>query len=140
MKQIFTEDKLELAKKMIVYDFKRNKFSSIFELLKDDIKRLVDLGLPYKMILMNINDELNSDIKYNTFLKWIQKNIKQKNQNSNNLKRNIKKDEVKKEALKKDIDDNTKKENKKNDKLEIPWWEKEIERASKGMKEAALRL
>jgi len=139
MKQIFTEDKLELAKKMIVYDFKRNKFSSIFELLKDDIKRLVDLGLPYKMILMNINDELNSDIKYNTFLKWTQKNIKQKNQNSNNLKINTKKEELKKEALKKDIN-NPKKENKKNDKLEKPWWEKEIERASEGMKEAALRL
>ena len=94
MKQIFTEDKLELAKKMIVYDFKRNKFSSIFELLKDDIKKLIDLGLPYKMILMHLNNELESNIKYDTFLKWIQKNIKQKNQSSNTLRKNTQKQKV----------------------------------------------
>jgi len=143
MKQIFTEDKLELAKKMIVYDFKRNKFSSIFELLKDDIKKLIDLGLPYKMILMHLNNELESNIKYDTFLKWIQKNIKQKNQNSNtsipNRDTKEQKVELKKEETKK-IEEN----NDKDEEVDDEDWKSvifpQIEEACEGMKKANLRI
>ena len=142
MKQIFTEDKLELAKKMIVYDFKRNKFSSIFELLKDDIKRLVDLGLPYKMILMHINDELDSNIKYDTFLKWIQKNIKQKNQSSNTLRKNTQKqkEEIKKERVKKDNDNPKDKDEEADDEDWKSVIFPQIEEACEGMKKANLRI
>jgi len=143
MSQIFSDDKLELAKKMVVYDFKRNKFSAIFELLKNDIQKLIELGLPYKMILMHINNELNSNIKYDTFLKWINKHIKQKNQNSNNtLKKNTQKqkDEIKKEEVKKD-NDNSK---DKDEEIDEEDWKSiifpQIEKACEGMKKANLRI
>ena len=148
MKQIFTEDKLELAKKMIVYDFKRNKFSSIFELLKDDIKKLIDLGLPYKMILMHLNNELDSNIKYDTFLKWIQKNIKQKNQNSNTSISNIdtkkQKVELKKEETKRVKENNNENLKNKDEEVDDEDWKSvifpQIEAACEGMKKANLKI
>ena len=137
MEQIFDKEKIQLARSMLINSpFKRNKFSSIFDLFKDDILKLISLRMPYKAILVNLSDELNSDINYDTFLKWIQKNIKQKNQNSNNTLRN---NSQIREAPKPPKQSNTN-SNKEEDKDNRPWWEKEIERASKAMKEAALRL
>jgi len=141
MEQIFDKEKIQLARSMLINSpFKRNKFSSIFDLFKDDILKLISLGMPYKAILINLNNELNSNINYDTFLKWIQKNIKQKNQSSNILRNNsqFKKEEVKKEVKQEPKQsDTTFTTSKKEDGK--PWWEERLEELSKGMEEAGVR-
>ena len=148
MEQIFDKEKIQLAKSMLINSpFKRNKFSSIFDLFKDDILKLISLRMPYKAILVNLSDELNSDINYDTFLKWIQKNIKQKNQSSNNtLRKNTQKqkDEIKKEETtdktdKDKIKVHTNTTPKKEEDDDKPWWKKRVEELSEGMKKAGVR-
>jgi len=143
MEQIFDKEKIQLARSMLINSpFKRNKFSSIFDLFKDDILKLISLGMPYKAILINLNNELNSNINYDTFLKWIQKNIKQKNQSSNILRNNFqtKKEEIEKKSKQKSINTTS---TKKEDDVDEEDWKSvifpQIEEACEGMKKAGVR-
>ena len=145
MKISFNEDMIIAAKRMLALNHKRNKYKNVFDLLKDDIFKLVEIGLNYNSILELINNELQVNIKYHTFFAWIQKNIKQKNQNSNNTLRNnsqIKKVELKKETKKvKENNDNPK---NKDEEVDEEDWKSvifpQIEKACEGMKKANLRI
>jgi len=123
----FDEKKILFVKKLLISNPNRGVYSDVFNLFKDEIKELIDFGLKYKSILSLLEKELDYSLNYKTFISWVNKNIKQKNQSSNNTLRNN--FQIKREAPKPLKQSNNR-----------PWWEKEIERASKAMKEAALRL
>ena len=44
---------------------------AILKMTDDVITDMLALGIPKKSILTHINDELNTDIKYSTFLKYV---------------------------------------------------------------------
>ena len=142
----FDEKKILFAKKLLISNPNRGVYSDVFNLFKDEIKKLIDFGLKYKSILSLLEKDLDCSLNYKTFISWINKNIKQKNQNSNNLKINTKKDEVKKDINnpKKEISkqNNTTSTTPNTPKKEDdgkPWWEKRLEELSKGMEEAGIR-
>jgi len=47
---------------------------AILKLVDSVISDMLALGIPKKSILTHINDELNTDIKYSTFLKYVNNN------------------------------------------------------------------
>ena len=44
---------------------------AILKMVDDIITDMLSLGIPKKSILTHINDELSTDIKYSTFLKYV---------------------------------------------------------------------
>jgi len=46
---------------------------AILKIVDNVISDMLALGIPKKSILTHINDELNTDIKYSTFLKYVNK-------------------------------------------------------------------
>jgi len=128
MNILLNENKKQQAIKFI--SLNSRNWGYIFELFKDEIFEMIELKVPKTIIVRYLSSELNADIKYTTFDSWLRK---KKNQSSNTSKKDIQKqaNEVKKETLR---------QNNSTSKEDRPWWEKEIERASKAMKEAALRL
>ena len=44
---------------------------AILKMVDDVVMDMLALGIPKKSILTHINDELNADIKYSTFLKYV---------------------------------------------------------------------
>jgi len=125
----FDSKKVETAKKILALDLKRGVYNSIFGLFKNEINKMIDLGLSYKTILKLLNKELDYDLNYKTFFAWLNKNIKQ-NQNSN----------INTSQLKNKINEVKKEEIKNNNKEDDPWWEKQIREAAEGMKKANLRV
>jgi len=133
------KDKVIEAKKILIFKNKK-VFSTIFNLFEDDIKRMLSSGYSRSLIIDILSKELETDIKYITFIKWFDKNIKQKNQNSNTLRNNsqVKKGKIKKEVKQEPKQNNNTTSTKKEDNK--PWWEERLEVLAKGMEEAALRL
>jgi len=136
----FDEKKILFAKKLLISNQNRGVYNDVFNLFRDEIKELVDFGLKYKSILSLLEKELDYSFNYKTFMSWINRSIKQKNQNSNTLRNNsqFKKEEVKKE-VKQELkqSDTTFTTSKKEDGK--PWWEERLEELSKGMEEAGVR-
>ena len=125
----FDEKKILFAKKLLISNPNRGVYSDVFNLFKDEIKELIDFGLKYKSILSLLEKELDCSLNYKTFISWVNKNIKQKNQSSNTLRSNS---QTKKETPKQN--NTTSKEDDK------PWWEKRLEELAKGMEKANLRI
>ena len=46
---------------------------ALLKMVDNVISDMLALGIPKKSILTHINDELNTDIKYSTFLKYVNK-------------------------------------------------------------------
>jgi len=137
----FDEKKILFAKKLLISNPNRGVYSDVFNLFKDDIKELIDFGLKYKSILSLLEKELDCSLNYKTFISWVNKNIKQKNQSSNNALRNnsqTKKEEVKQE-LKQNNTTSTATTSNENEDDDKPWWKKRVEELSEGMKKAGVR-
>ena len=136
----FDEKKILFAKKLLISNPNRGVYNDVFNLFRDEIKKLIDLSLKYKSILSLLEKELDYSLNYKTFISWINRSIKQKNQSSNTLRNNsqIKKEEVKKEVKQEPKqNDTTFTTSKKED--DKPWWEERLEELSKGMEEAGIR-
>jgi len=134
----FDEKKILFAKKLLISNPNRGVYNDIFNLFRDEIKRLIDFGLKYKSILSLLEKELDYSLNYKTFMSWINRSIKQKNKNSNTLRNNsqVKKGKIKKE-VKQEPGRNTKKEDEDENE---PWWEKRLRESLEGMKKADLRI
>ena len=130
MNILLDENKKQKAIKFI--SLNSRNWSYIFELFKDEIFEMIELKVPKTVIVKYLSNELNTNIKYTTFDSWLRK---RKNQSSNNTLRNN--SQIREAPKPKQSNTNS---NQEEDKDNRPWWEKEIERASKGMKKAALRL
>jgi len=131
MEWIDEKKKIKIKK---IFSYKGKVYSIVFSMLENEIREMLKDGYSKTIIVKILNEELETNINYFTFIKWFDKNIKQKSQNSNNTLKNN--SQVKREVSKQN--NNTTSNQEKEDNR--PWWEKEIERASKGMKKAALRL
>jgi len=133
------EDKKLMAIKFISLNSKN--WSYIFELFKNEIFEMIELKIPKTIIVKFLSEELNTEIKYTTFVSWLKKT---KSNNLSNLRKNSQKEEVKevkKEQLKVQKQDTSISSinftsTKEDDK---PWWKKRVEELSKGMKEAAIK-
>jgi len=142
----FDEKKILFAKKLLISNPNRGVYSDVFNLFKDEIKELIDFGLKYKSILSLLEKELDCSLNYKTFISWVNKNIKQKNQNSNNTLRNnsqIKRKEVKKEETKR-VKENNENVKNKDEEVDDEDWKSvifpQIEAACEGMRKANLRI
>jgi len=137
----FDEKKILFAKKLLISNPNRGVYNDIFNLFRDEIKRLIDFGLKYKSILSLLEKELDYSLNYKTFMSWINRSIKQKNQNSEGLKNNsqTEKKEIKKEVKQEPGQNATKKEDE-DEKDDEPWWEKRLRESLEGMKKADLRI
>ena len=128
------ENKLLEAKKILAFKNKKI-FSTIFNLFEEDIKKMLTLGYSRSLIVDILSKELETNIKYITFIKWFDKNIKQKNQSSNTLKNNS---QIKKHLNKQNNTASTTSNTPKEDDGK-PWWKRRVEELSRGMKEAGVR-
>jgi len=54
----------------------KNRYAIVFNILKEDIKRLKEIGLSYKAIADLLNKQLNTEIKTSTLANWYQRNCK----------------------------------------------------------------
>ena len=88
----FSQEKINLAKELLKNKSKR--YSYVFNLFKDEIKELSDLGIGYKAILEILTRKLDTEIKYITFISWINKNLK-----NNSKSKKIEKKEKKEHKL-----------------------------------------
>ena len=138
MEILLNEEKVQKAIKFV--SLNNRNWSYIFELFKDEIFEMIELKVPKTVIVKFLSRELNSDIKYTTFISWLKK---QKIQDSN---LQIKKDVLKKEIIqevKKDTDILKNEEKSRKNKKSKSWQEvifPQIEEACEGMKKANLRL
>ena len=138
--------KFYLQKKLLISNPNRGVYSDVFNLFKDEIKELIDFGLKYKSILSLLEKELDCSLNYKTFISWVNKNIKQKNQSSNNtLRKNTKKQkvELKKEETKR-VKENNENVKNKDEEVDDEDWKSvifpQIEVACEGMRKANLRI
>lgn len=54
----------------------KNKYAIVFNVLKEDIKKLKEVGLSYNAITDLLNKQLNTEIKVSTLANWYQRNCK----------------------------------------------------------------
>ena len=125
MKWIDEKKKIKI-KKVLSYEGK--VYSVIFSMLEREIREMLRDGYSKTIIVKILNEELEANINYFTFIKWFDKNIKQKNQSFNTLRNNSQIKEVVKQEPKQKKDENDK-----------HWWKKRVEELSKGMKEASIK-
>ena len=140
MEWIDEKKKMKIKKTL---SYKGKVYSIVFSMLEDEIRKMLKDGYSKTIIVKILNEELETNINYFTFIKWFDKNIKQKNQNSNtsipNRDTKEQKVELKKEETKK-IEEN----NDKDEEVDDEDWKSvifpQIEEACEGMKKANLRI
>jgi len=134
MEILLNEEKVQKAIKFV--SLNNRNWSYIFELFKDEIFEMIELKVPKTVIVKFLSRELNSDIKYTTFVSWLRKQkIKDFNLPNNS--------QISKDVFKKDTDILKNEEKSRKNKKSKSWQEvifPQIEEACEGMKKANLRL
>ena len=99
---MFDEEKLNLAKQMFKSAKKSNKkYTIVFNVLKDDLFRLKEIGMSYQSIADLLSKELKTDIKIPTLATWFRRN---KKENAKDVKHIKEKKAVKEEVKKSNIE------------------------------------
>jgi len=83
----------------------KNKYAIVFNTLKEDIKKLKELGLSYQAIANLLNKQLNAQIKTTTLSNWYQRNCKNDTAKVTNTKKELNKE--KKESVETENDNAT---------------------------------
>ena len=74
---MINKEKLKEAKELFkISKNTKNKYVVIFNVLKEDIKKLKEVGLSYKAIAQYLSKEFNTQIKTSTLANWYQRNCK----------------------------------------------------------------
>lgn len=88
------QKKIDIAKRLLKKS-NNKQYSFVFDMFKGEIQELISLGVNYKGVLEILKDELETDkLQYTTFLKWINKNLK-----NNSKSKKIEKKEKKEHKL-----------------------------------------
>ena len=87
--------------------------AGLLKLIVSDIRKLKEEGYDYKTINEIINNSFDVNIRYNTFLRWVKRNIDDKNSSIKEEKVVAKAPVVKTKPNKKEVQDETAEVNKK---------------------------
>jgi len=141
MEWIDEKKKMKIKK---ILSYKGKVYSIIFTMLEDEIREMLRSGYSKIIIVKVLNEELETNINYFTFIKWFDKNIKQNNNSliKNSLNEEMKKNETNEVKQKQEIEIKKEKEVSKKEKNKN--WKDvifpQIEVACEGMKKANLRM
>ena len=141
MEWIDEKKKMKIKKTL---SYKGKVYSIVFSMLEDEIRKMLKDGYSKTIIVKILNEELETNINYFTFIKWFDKNIKQKNQNSNTLRKNTQKQKVELKKETKKVKENNDNPKNKDEEVDDEDWKSiifpQIEEACEGMKKANLRI